>query len=59
MFPEYAHSVWDEVVGQSRAIAQLTNAATSAVHAYLFIGPPGCTKNEAARAFAAATTCAC
>ncbi|MFZ9630079.1 MAG: ATP-binding protein [Ilumatobacteraceae bacterium] len=53
MFPEYARSVWDGVVGQQRAIAQLTSAATSAVHAYLFIGPPGCTKDEAARAFAA------
>ncbi|MFM8312262.1 MAG: hypothetical protein ACKOAZ_10225 [Ilumatobacteraceae bacterium] len=47
------HSVWDAVIGQERAVAQLTRAAQSAVHAYMFIGPPGCTKDEAARAFAA------
>lgn len=46
-------SVWDAVVGQDRAVAQLARAAESAVHAYMFIGPPGCTKDEAARAFAA------
>lgn len=46
-------SVWDRVHGQDRAIARLKAAASDPVHAYLFVGPPGCTKNEAARAFAA------
>ena len=53
MFAEYARSVWDGVVGQPRAVEQLSRAAGSAVHAYLFVGPPGSTKHEAARAFAA------
>ena len=47
-------SVWDPVVGQSAAIAQLQTAVERGpVHAYLFSGPPGSTKLEAARAFAA------
>jgi len=46
-------SVWDGVVGQSRAVHQLTHAAANPVHAYLFAGPAGSTKHEAARAFAA------
>src|SRR6266545_5152241 len=46
-------SVWEDVVGQERAVAQLTLAAGAPVHAYLFAGPPGCTKSEAASAFAA------
>lgn len=53
MFAEYLRSVWDGVVGQPRAVAALTRAATTPVHAYLFVGPNGCTKDEAARAFAA------
>lgn len=53
MFAEYARSVWDGVVGQQRAVEQLSRAASSAVHAYLFVGPAGSTKHEAARAFAA------
>lgn len=53
MFPDDARSVFDGVVGQSRAIAQLRHAATAPVHAYLFVGPPGSTKDHAARAFAA------
>jgi DNA polymerase-3 subunit delta' len=53
MFAEYARSVWDGVVGQTRAVDQLTRAATAPVHAYLFVGPAGSTKHEAARAFAA------
>lgn len=53
MFAEYRRSVWDDVVGQPRAVAQLTRAAASPVHAYMFTGPPGSTKDEAARAFAA------
>lgn len=47
-------SIWDDVVGQAHAIEQLNAAADHGpVHAYLFIGPPGSTKYEAARAFAA------
>ncbi len=46
-------SVWDEVVGQARAVAMLKALAADPVHAYLFVGPPGSTKDAAARAFAA------
>lgn len=48
-----AVSVWDTVVGQPKAIAALQRAADAPVHAYLFVGPRGSTKDEAARAFAA------
>jgi DNA polymerase-3 subunit delta' len=50
---ESASSVWDGVVGQDRAVARLRAAADDPVHAYLFIGPAGSTKDVAARAFAA------
>ena len=53
MFAEYSRSVWGDVVGQARAVEQLTHAAVAPVHAYLFVGPAGCTKDEAARSFAA------
>lgn len=53
MFAEYTRSVWTTVVGQTRAVDQLIHAAIEPVHAYLFVGPAGCTKDEAARAFAA------
>jgi DNA polymerase-3 subunit delta' len=46
-------SIWDAVVGQPVAVDRLTRAATAPVHAYLFVGPAGSTKKEAARAFAA------
>lgn len=46
-------SVWDDVVGQELAVERLRRAAESPVHAYLFVGPSGSTKKEAARAFAA------
>jgi DNA polymerase-3 subunit delta' len=46
-------SVWDSVVGQAKAVEQLHQLAVNNVHAYLFIGPEGCGKDEAARAFAA------
>ena len=46
--------IWHDVVGQDVAIAQLRAAADSGpVHAYLFVGPAGSTKLQAARAFAA------
>jgi DNA polymerase-3 subunit delta' len=48
-----ATSVWDAVVGQRRAVERLRVSATEPVHAYLFVGPPGSTKDAAARAFAA------
>jgi DNA polymerase-3 subunit delta' len=47
-------SVWTRVVGQDAALAALRRAAAAPVHAYLFVGPPGSTKGEASRAFAAA-----
>ena len=46
------NSVWDSVVGQSKAVEQLHQLAINHVHAYLFVGPEGCGKDEAARAFA-------
>ena len=46
-------SVWDSVIGQAKAVEQLHQIAVNHVHAYLFIGPEGCGKDEAARAFAA------
>ena len=52
-----APALWRSVVAQPRAVAQLVMAARDPVHAYLFVGPPGSTKSEAARAFAAALLC--
>src|SRR5262245_32187998 len=46
-------SVWDAVVGQTAAVARLQLAVAAPVHAYLFVGPAGSTKRQAARAFAA------
>jgi DNA polymerase-3 subunit delta' len=46
-------SVWDDVVGQAPVIQRLVRAVEQPVHAYLFVGPPGSTKVQAARAFAA------
>ena len=52
--PAAAGSIWDDVVGQPEAVERLRAAAASgAVHAYLFVGPAGSTKLQAARAFAA------
>ena len=48
-----ADTVWSEVIGQDRAIDRLRELAKNRVHAYLFVGPEGCGKEEAARAFAA------
>lgn len=48
-----AESVWSSVVGQHDAVERLERAAADPVHAYLFVGPAGSTKKEAARAFAA------
>jgi DNA polymerase-3 subunit delta' len=46
-------SVWNDVVGQDAAVERLRRAVDAPVHAYLFTGPAGSTKKEAARAFAA------
>ena len=45
---------WSSVVGQRDAIAALQSWADDPVHAYLFIGPTGTGKRQAARAFSAA-----
>ena len=42
------------IIGQPKAVEQLRAAIPSPVHAYLFVGPAGSGKQEAARAFAAA-----
>jgi len=54
-------TVWDEVVGQPAAVAELSAAAqnpAAMTHAWLFTGPPGSGRSVAARAFAAALQCA-
>ncbi len=46
--------IWDDVVGQRDAVTRLRAAVDRGpVHAYLFVGPAGSTKLQAARAFAA------
>ncbi len=53
-------SVWDDLVGQEPTIETLARAArdTDAMtHAWLFTGPPGSGRSNAARAFAAALQC--
>jgi DNA polymerase III subunit delta' len=47
-------AMWDQVVGQDRAVALLQRAAERPVHAYLLVGPRGSGIEEAARCFAAA-----
>lgn len=46
-------SVYDAVVGQDTAVTTLRALGQSPAHAYMFIGPAGCGKDVAARAFAA------
>jgi DNA polymerase-3 subunit delta' len=46
-------SVWDAVIGQDSTISQLRTSLENPVHAYLFVGPHGSTKEQAARAAAA------
>ena len=43
---------WSAVVGQPQAVAALTAAVASPVHAYLLVGPRGSGKRTAAAAFA-------
>jgi DNA polymerase III subunit delta' len=44
--------MFDDVVGQERAVAMLQRAASRPVHAYLLVGPRGSGVEMAARAFA-------
>jgi DNA polymerase III subunit delta' len=52
-------SVWDTLVGQRRAVESLRAAASGAgmTHSFLFTGPPGSGRSNAAIAFAAALQC--
>ncbi|HEV3266742.1 MAG TPA: hypothetical protein VG014_14560 [Acidimicrobiales bacterium] len=50
-------ALFDGVVGQPAAVAQLRASARQPVHAYLLHGPPGSGKREAVRGFAAALLC--
>ncbi len=47
------HGSFSGVIGQDHAIERLRQLIVDPVHAYLFVGPAGCTKEIAARAFAA------
>ncbi len=49
--------VLERIVGQPRAVRQLEASLQAPVHAYLFLGPAGTGKREAALSFAAALTC--
>jgi DNA polymerase-3 subunit delta' len=52
--------VWADVVGQQRAVAELSTAVAdpaAMTHAWLFTGPPGSGRSVAAKAFAAALQC--
>lgn len=51
-------TLYQDVVGQDRALSLLRASAASPVHAYLFVGPPGSGKRLAARSFAASLLCA-
>ena len=50
-------TLYADVVGQDRAVAELRAAAAAPVHAYLLLGPPGSGKRTAARSFAASLLC--
>lgn len=58
-------SVWDDLVGQASAVTTLQRAVDAThsgaghamTHAWLFTGPPGSGRSNAARAFAAALQC--
>ncbi|KAD3456135.1 DNA polymerase III subunit delta' [Arthrobacter yangruifuii] len=52
-------SVWDDLQGQDPIVEQLRRGAAEARpnHAWLFTGPPGSGRSNAARAFAAALVC--
>ncbi|WP_104043093.1 DNA polymerase III subunit delta' [Arthrobacter sp. ZGTC412] len=52
-------TVWDDLQGQPAVVEQLRQAASgeSLTHAWLFTGPPGSGRSNAAKAFAAALNC--
>ncbi|GAB3816389.1 DNA polymerase III subunit delta' [Tessaracoccus terricola] len=54
-------TVWDELIGQLKAVEVLQRAVSggrhSMTHAWLFVGPPGSGRSNAAKAFAAALQC--
>lgn len=54
--------VWGELIGQQQAVSVLRRAVAGGRHAmshsWLFVGPPGSGRSNAARAFAAALQCA-
>lgn len=52
-------TVWDDLQGQDPVVAQLRQAAQGdgLTHAWLFTGPPGSGRSNAAKAFAAALNC--
>ena len=54
-----ARSVWDDLVGQHRVVESLRRAVAGQgmSHAWLFTGPPGSGRSNAAVAFAAALQC--
>ncbi|HSE09163.1 MAG TPA: DNA polymerase III subunit delta' [Nocardioidaceae bacterium] len=57
--PATAPAVWSSLVGQQHAIATLQRAVSGhgMTHAWLFTGPPGSGRSNAALAFAAALQC--
>ena len=57
--PATAPTVWSSLVGQQHAIATLQRAVAGhgMTHAWLFTGPPGSGRSNAALAFAAALQC--
>ncbi len=53
-------SVWDELVGQGPVVESLRDVVanpSAMTHAWLFTGPPGSGRSNAAKAFAAALQC--
>ncbi|HET7399436.1 MAG TPA: DNA polymerase III subunit delta' [Intrasporangium sp.] len=53
-------SVWDDLVGQQptvETLSQVVRDPSGMTHAWLFTGPPGSGRSNAARAFAAALQC--
>ncbi|GAA4770586.1 DNA polymerase III subunit delta' [Citricoccus nitrophenolicus] len=54
-----AAPAWADLAGQEAAVAQLSRAAAAdnPTHAWLFTGPPGSGRSNAARAFAQALQC--
>ena len=50
--PTAAVDPWAAVIGQPEAVARLSAAVPSPVHAYLLVGPRGSGKSTAAAVFA-------